>query len=221
MIKKVIGAMVGTALIGTGLGINQATGLGNDTIGIFYDGIRVLLKVSIENYGTLITIINIVLVALLFIVGRKHIHIGTLIYMLLYGKFAEAGGWIYAQLPLTDSLAGRSVIGFMGCAILYFGIALFIVSDIGVDPVTGLAASIAEKAGWQFKTGRRCIDFTLMAAGILAGGTFGVITLATVVAAGPVIQFFTECLQKLDYVIKKPEISAENGHKLNCKGSTF
>lgn len=87
--------------------------------------------------------------------------------------------------------------GAVGCGVLYFGIALFMTSSIGLDPVTGLAQRLADKTGWQFKTGRRCIDFTMMAVGICTGGKFGVITILTAFPAGPMIQFFVSLILQI------------------------
>ena len=51
---------MGIILVGTGVAFNAAAALGNDPVGIVYDGIRSALNLSSEQLGMASNIVNIV-----------------------------------------------------------------------------------------------------------------------------------------------------------------
>ena len=59
---RIILAILGIILVGTGVAFNAAAALGNDPVGIVYDGIRSALNLSSEQLGMASNIVNIVLV---------------------------------------------------------------------------------------------------------------------------------------------------------------
>ena len=68
--KKIILAMIGIFLVCIGVAFNNNTNLGNDPVGIIYDGIRVTFGVPKINLGMVSNFINIGLLILLFLIGR-------------------------------------------------------------------------------------------------------------------------------------------------------
>lgn len=85
-IINLILAIVGIILVGTGVAFNAAAALGNDPIGIVYDGIRNAADLSAEQLGTASNIVNIVLVILVFFLDKHYVNIGTFIYIIPYSK---------------------------------------------------------------------------------------------------------------------------------------
>lgn len=63
---RIILAILGIILVGTGVAFNAAAALGNDPVGIVYDGIRSALNLSSEQLGMASNIVNIVLVVIIF-----------------------------------------------------------------------------------------------------------------------------------------------------------
>ncbi len=76
-----ITAIVGVFLVCIGVAINNNTQLGNDPVGIIYDGIRQAAQLSHAQLGVVSNYINIGLIIILFFFGRKYINVGTLIYL--------------------------------------------------------------------------------------------------------------------------------------------
>lgn len=189
--RKVIFACLGIFLIGIGVSWNAAAGLGNDPVGIFYDGIRAALNLEPEQLGAASNIVNLALAVLLLLVGRRYLSIGTLIYILPYGVCVSLGSWIYAQLFAGDGLVGQIAASVAGCTLLYIGVAIFVTVDIGLDPMTGVAMVIRDRLHWDFKRAKWLFDGTLTLVGFLLGGTLGVVTLLTALLAGPSIQFIS------------------------------
>lgn len=194
---KIIYGLMGIFLVGVGVAFNASSMLGNDPIGIVYDGTRNVFNLSTEQLGMASNVVNIVLIILLWVTGKKYVNIGTFIYLIPYGFFVSIGTKLYSLLIISDTLAGRSLAGLLGCLSLYTGVAIFIAVDIGLDPFTGLVMTIRDKLSWDYKRTKICFDIFMMILGILLGGKLGIITLITAFTAGPVIQFISERVQML------------------------
>ncbi len=195
-LKRVLYALIGILLVGIGIAFNSGGNLGNDPIGIVYDGFRNVLSLSTEQLGTASNYVNIVLIILLFFVGRKYVNIGTLIYILPYGLFVNFGAMLYPHLFASEHLLVRSFSVMIGCLLLYIGVAIFIAVDIGLDPFTGLVMVICDKVKVEYKKTKVVFDILMILIGVLLGGRLGVITIITALTAGPSIQYFSIIFKK-------------------------
>ncbi len=195
MIKKIAAALFGVLLVGVGVALNNCAGLGNDPVGIVYDGIRCAAGLDADRLGTASNLVNAVLVVILWFVGRRYVSVGTLVYFLPYGSFVRMGGWLYHILAGSDVLAVRIVFSVTGCLLLYLGVAIYIAVDIGVDPFTGVVLWIRDVAHREYRSIKILFDLSMIVLGSVLGGTLGVVTVITALTAGPVIQLFTDLLK--------------------------
>lgn len=195
-LKRILFALVGIMLVGIGIAFNSSSKLGNDPIGIVYDGVRNALSLSQEQFGTAINFVNWGLIVVLFFIGRKYINIGTFIYILPYGLFVSLGNKLYNMIFVSDNIVVRWISVIMGCIILYLGVAIFIVVNIGLDPFTGLVMMICDKVKKEYRTVKIVFDIFMIILGVVLGGTLGLITIITAFSAGPLIQFFTKTISK-------------------------
>jgi uncharacterized membrane protein YczE len=78
-----------------------------------------------------------------------------------------------------------------GCLLLYTGVAIFIAVDIGLDPFTGIVMVIRDKIKWDYKKTKVMFDVIMVVIGTSLGGKLGIITFATALTAGPLIQFIS------------------------------
>lgn len=193
---KIIGALVGIFLVGVGVSFNAGTMLGNDPIGIVYDGVRNFADLSGEQLGAASNIVNFGLIIVLLCIGKKYVNIGTFIYILPYGFFVGIGTKIYTMFGISESFLLRCAAGVFGCLALYAGVAIFIAMDIGLDPFTGLVMVIRDKTKWDYKKTKVVFDMIMVVIGIVLGGKLGIITLAAALTAGPVIQMIADSIIK-------------------------
>lgn len=195
-VRKMVLAVVGILFVGTGIAFNAAASLGNDPIGIVYDGLRNALGLSAGQLGMASNIVNFALTALVFFAGRRYVNIGTFIYILPYGTVMDLGGKLYTALFPAQTPAVQILGALIGCLSLYVGVAMFIAADIGLDPFTGIVMLIRDKAGKEYRTIKVGFDIACVITGVILGGRLGFITVLTALLAGPVIQFFSEGIKK-------------------------
>ncbi len=196
-VVRIIGALVGIFLVGLGVAFNAQTMFGNDPIGIVYDGVRNFAQLSRHQLGMASNIVNFVLIFLLAFTGRKYVNIGTFIYILPYGFFVGLGTRLYEILNISENIFSRGAAGVLGCLMLYAGVAIFIEMDIGLDPFTGLVMVIRDHLKWEFKKTKIGFDITMVIIGVILGGKLGIITVATALTAGPVIQWIADGISKI------------------------
>ena len=169
---KVIFAAVGILLVGTGVAFNARAALGNDPIG------------------------NIVLLVLVFLADRHYVNLGTFIYLIPYGFAVDLGGKLYQALIPAQTLPFQILGAFIGCLLLYVGVAMFITMDMGVDPFTGVVLVLRDRLHMEYRKIKVIFDLCMMVLGFVLGGKLGVITILTAITAGPCIQAFSGLLKK-------------------------
>ncbi len=204
--KNILAAIMGVFLIGMGVAFNNSAGIGNDPIGLLYDGIRSIAGLDAKELGMVSNIFNICLIILLLFLARRYINIGTIIYVLPYGTFVSIGTFLYRYIFSLDILEVRIIASVVGCLFIYLGVAICITIDIGVDPLTGIVLFFKDLTGKEYRIVKIMFDLTMILLGSILGGKFGVVTLVTAFTAGPLIQFFSKQLKKLDFFITGGEV---------------
>lgn len=197
--KSVITSMIGIFTVCIGVSFNNNTLLGNDPVGIIYDGVRAFWGLSYLQLGYVSNFINIGLLLILYLFGRKYLNIGTFLYLIPYGIFISIGSHLYPHIFTSDALGIRILAGGVGCLIYCIGISLFVASNIGVDPFNGFMLTIRDNMKWSIRRSKITMDIVLTILGFLLGGKFGIITIFTACTTGPAIQFFSGIFKKYIY----------------------
>jgi uncharacterized membrane protein YczE len=206
-LNKILFALLGIFFIGVGVAFNAATQLGNDPIAIIYDGVRNTLGLTESQLGLVSNGVNFSLIALLFLIGRRYVNIGTLIYILPFGLFVNIGTSLYKTLFISDSSLIRIATGLIGSLLIYVGVSIFIAMDMGLDPFTGIVMVIRDKLNLDYKKVKIAFDVTLVIIGVLLGGKIGIITIFTALTAGPSIQWISSNISSRLQLIKWTKLS--------------
>ncbi len=196
-IKNCLIALLGIFFIGVGVAFNAMAHLGNDPVGIFYDGIRNTLGLTQVQLGAASYLVNILLAVLLIFIGKKYLNLGTLIYILPYGLFVNVGTYFYSKIFVEELLLNQIIAATIGCFLIFLGVAIFIAVDIGLDPMTGVTMVLRDKLKWDYRRAKILFDLSLTLGGFLLGGKLGVITVITALSGGPIIQFIASRLSKI------------------------
>lgn len=193
LIKKVLIALFADVLIGIAIAFNACTGLGNDPISVLFDGLHNKFNLTL---GIATNLANLTVFVIVLIFARRYINIGTFIYTLPLGFFVNIGINLYNFLSVPNTLIFKIIISIIACLMLFFGIALYIVIEIGVDPWTGLALFLTDKTSKQYRLFRVIIDVSALIIGFLFGGKVGATTLFAAFLGGPIIQAFSQFIKK-------------------------
>lgn len=127
-------------------------------------------------------------VLLAWIPIRQKPGIGTISNAIVIGVvFDLVNGWFGDALG-DAGMAGRMALLIAGIALNAVATAAYIGAHFGPGPRDGLMTGLARRSGWSVRLVRTLIEGSVLLAGYLLGGTFGLGTVAYALAIGPLIQ---------------------------------
>lgn len=223
LFSKFIFSLISLFFIGTAIAFNNLARLGNDPVSVFLDGVRNLIsKINHANNTNDLAIatylVSIVLFILVLVIKRKYVNIGTLIYTFLLGTFISLGIKLYYMLGFrgasqdsmqiilnlisstkinTQELMFQIVISMIVCLLLFLGISIFILINIGLDPFTALAMIFSDFTKIPFKISKIILDILFLLLGWMFGGEVGIVTIVAACLGGPIINRFVILFKKL------------------------
>ena len=199
--RRIFMSLFGVIVCAISVGIFKGAALGVDPFQSFVSGLH---KVVPMSFGTLYTLINIVLLTFSLLIDRHNIGIATFINLFLLGYITEFSHMCFQILLPSPSLLTRLICLFIAVIILCFSSAFYMTADLGISTYDAIANVMAYK--WniaKFKYCRIATDFVCVIAGtflfLLGGGNWhevpalvGIGTIITAFFMGPLIDFFNE-----------------------------
>ena len=181
--KKIIIIVIGSVIAAYGITLALYAGFGGATLAVLWQGISKTFYISIGMASLLVAIVMIVFA---FFYDRSQIHIGTILYQIVYSLCVDlfANAHVYSTHLWVNAL-----IMLLGVMLFAVGTGFYAAASLGRGSYEALTFSLAEKNGWQVKVVRMILDIVMVIAGVLLGGKFGICTIVTIIISGPVIQF--------------------------------
>ena len=189
--KKIIIIVIGSAIAAYGITLALYAGFGGATLAVLWQGISRTFHISI---GMASLIVAIVMIVFAFFYDRSQIHIGTILYQIVYSLCVDlfANAHVYSTHLWVNAL-----IMLLGVMLFAVGTGFYAAASLGRGSYEALTFSLAEKNGWQVKVVRMILDIVMVIVGVLLGGKFGICTIVTIIISGPVIQFTASKTKKL------------------------
>ncbi|WP_045741325.1 YczE/YyaS/YitT family protein [Actinoplanes rectilineatus] len=188
MSRRLVQLFVGLGLYGASMALMVRSGLGLNPWDVFHQG---LSRVTGISFGWVVLLVGVP-VLLLWIPLRQRPGVGTVANLLVVGFSADAA---LAVLPEAETLPTR--VGLLVGGILLNGFAsgLYIGSRMGPGPRDGLMTGLNTRfPRLSIRVIRTGIELTVLGAGVLLGGTFGLGTIAYALAIGPLVHLFLPLL---------------------------
>ena len=189
--RKIIIIVIGSIIAAYGITLALYAGFGGATLAVLWQGISRTFHISI---GMASLIVAIVMIVFAFFYDRSQIHIGTILYQIVYSLCVDlfANAHVYSTHLWVNAL-----IMLLGVLLFAVGTGFYAAASLGRGSYEALTFSLAEKNGWQVKVVRMILDIVMVIAGVLLGGKFGICTIVTIIISGPVIQFTASKTKKL------------------------
>ena len=180
--KKIIIIVIGSVIAAYGITLALYAGLGGATLAVLWQGISKTFHISI---GMASLIVAIVMIVFAFFYDRSQIHIGTILYQIVYSLCVD----LFAQMHFYSKYMWLNMlIMLVGIVLFAVGTGLYAAADLGRGSYEAVTFALAEKNHWHVKVVRMILDAAMVVIGVILGGKFGVCTVVTVIVSGPVIQ---------------------------------
>ena len=191
LLKRILIIIVGSIIAAYGITLALYAGFGGATLAVLWQGISQTFHISI---GMASFVVAIVMILFAVIYDRKQIHIGTVLYQIVYSFCVD----LFANLHIYSRYMWINFfIMLVGVILFAAGTGLYASTSLGRGSYEAVTFALAEKNNWQVKIVRMILDVIMVVTGVLLGGSFGVCTIVTIIVSGPVIQFVNSGSKKL------------------------
>ena len=187
-ILLVIGTMI--AAFGIDLAINA--GFGGATLAILWQGLSNVFPITI---GQSSIIIAVAMVLFCWFYDRKQIHVGTLVYQLVYGFCIDI---FEPYLIYSDNRMINFLLMLLGITFLSLGSALYSIADLGRGSYEAMTFALVNRRGWKISYTRIGLDIICVVTGFALGGKVGLCTIATILISGPLLQLFVKMCKSVN-----------------------
>jgi len=185
----------GLVLFGASAGLVIESRLGNFPWDVLHEGIAIRLGgLGFSVSVGVIAIIASFIILLLWIPLRQRPGLGTVSNALLVGVFMDV---TMAIVPDQESWATRIALLVSGIVLNGVATVLYIIPNFGPGPRDGLMTGLVQRTGRPVWAMRLAVEITVLVAGVLLGGTFGVGTIAYAVGIGYITQFFLMVAERI------------------------
>lgn len=174
--------LLGLVAFGIGIAMMVQADLGLGPWDVFHQGLADQTGVGI---GPIITIVGVIIL-LGFIPLREKVGIGTLLNAFVIGPTVDVTRSLLAE---PDSMVLRVALMVGGPIVIAIGSGLYIGGGLGPGPRDGIMTGLA-KRGIPVARARTGIEVTVLAAGLLLGGTVGLGTIWFAFGIGPLVGWF-------------------------------
>ncbi|WP_312497686.1 hypothetical protein [Enterococcus sp.] len=183
-------ALIGVAILGFGAALLRVGGVGLDPYTAANIGVGAVLGLSLGTYQLMI---NAVILVLIFIFGRRHIGIGTIINMVLTGFFIDFYTMIFDRLSVApDGWLQQGLFLLIGVLFFTFGASFYMSAHLGSAPYDALAPTIVDRTKANYRVVRVIQDVSFALIGLFTGGPIGIGTFICAFLVGPLIKFWDD-----------------------------
>lgn len=194
-------SLSGVIICAVSVGVFKIAALGVDPFQSLMSGLDRLIPLQ---FGTLYTLVNLVLLVFSLVVDRHNIGIATFINLFLLGYITQYTYEFLQEVFVSPSIFTRFICLAVGIVVICFGSALYMTADLGVSTYDAVAIVLAYK--WKLGRFQFCrigSDLVCVIAGsvifLLGGGSLneiptivGIGTIITAFFMGPLIELFNE-----------------------------
>ena len=193
--KRILCSIIGNLLIGCSIGILKLSKSGLDPLSFMNSGFSSFLN---RDFGTVITVCNMIMLVIVFFCHGKSIGLGTVINMATVGYTAD---FVYMLIKFmnTDKFLINFIFLLIGINVLSIGAGIYLEADLGAsayDSMPYVVNSVLKK-DFSYKYTRIALDIVTILIGVSFGERIGIGTIFLGFFSGPLIVFYRDLSEKL------------------------
>jgi len=181
MPRRLLQLYAGLLLYGLSMALQVRATLGLGPWDVFHDGVADHTGLS---FGTVV-ILTSVAVLLMWIPLRQKPGLGTVSNVFLVGAAADLGLWLF---PEGGPLWVRLIMLGSGVALNAVASAAYLGARLGPGARDGLMTGFVSKTGFSVGRVRTALELSVLAVGLLLGGSAGLGTVLYALSIGPLLQ---------------------------------
>lgn len=187
IVKDIVIISIGLMISSFGTSLFYAAELGSSPMATFCDGVHTILGVS---YGAANTLVNLLLLVVLFFLNRKYINIGTILCVFAIGPFVNLFTALLVGLDVFRwNIILRVLCTVAGTVLMGIGLGLYVAVNRGFGALEGLVKILCDRKRFSYSKVKIVQDIILVAGGIALSARWGVGTFIAILFTGPALEF--------------------------------
>jgi len=187
MRRRFFMCLFGVITCGMSVALFRQSAFGTDPFQCLCGGLDNVIPI---DFGTLYMLINLVLLAVVFVMDKHYIGIATFINLFLLGYLVDFTESLLVRAIPEPSMALRIIYLAIGLVIMCFSSSIYFTADLGVSTYDSIALHLAARKLGPFRLIRIICDLICVGIGFAFGCIPGVGTILTALCMGPLIAFF-------------------------------
>ena len=189
--RRLLMTFFGVLVSGISVAFFKQSNFGTDPFQCMCNGLDRVIPI---DFGTLYLCINLILLAVVFIMDRHYIGVATFVNMFLLGYLIDFCEKLLHSVFGDPSMALRIVYITIGIVVMCIGSALYFTASLGVSTYDSIALFLAGKKILPFKIIRIITDLICVGIGFAFGYVPGIGTIITAFFMGPLISYFNRTI---------------------------
>lgn len=189
--RRLLMTLLGVLTCAVSVGIFKQAAFGVDPFQCLCAGLDRVIPIP---FGTLYMLINLALLALVFVMDQRYIGIATFINLFLMGYIIDFTQWAMMRVIPSPALWLRGVYLVVAIVVMCVGSSLYFTADLGVSTYDAIALHLADRGLAPFRVIRVITDLICVLAGFAMGCVPGVGTVVTAFFMGPLIAHFNKTI---------------------------
>ena len=189
--RRLLMTLLGVLTCGISVGIFKQAAFGVDPFQCLCAGLDRVIPIP---FGTLYMLVNLALLAVVYILDKHYIGIATFINLFLMGYLIDFTQWVMTRVVPVPPMGLRVAYLIVAIVVMCAGSSLYFTADLGVSTYDAIALHLADRGLAPFKVVRVATDLICVLAGFAMGCKPGVGTVITAFFMGPLIAWFNKVL---------------------------
>ncbi len=207
-VRRIFWALVGIAVLSLGSAVLRVGQVGVDPYTAANIGISNTIGIDLGTYQL---ISNAVLFIPMLLWGRQYIGIGSIMNMILVGYFVQwFSDWLDPHFSDNPAAWQKMVMFAIGITLFSYGASLYMTSALGNSPYDSVAPIIVDHSNAPYRVVRVIQDLFFVVLAVIFHGTIGAGTVVTAFFTGPLIETFTE---KVNKPLMRKDLTAASAKK--------
>lgn len=176
-------SIVGSSLVGFGVGLCVTTSLGADALGVLWEGIAGQLSITVGQASLLITAVCILMVLL---IKKDELGLATILNPIATSLCTDL---MIRQVDFLNShFLVKLLIVVVGISFIGIGSGIAAATETGKEGYIALSFALNQRLNIDLAKVRICLDLFCFLAGIILGGHFMLGPVIGIVLIGPILK---------------------------------
>ena len=185
-------SVLGSSLVGVGVGLCVVTGLGADALGVLWEGLTQHLPVTVGQASLLVTAVCLLLVTF---INKKELGLATILNPLATSIFTDL---IIKQVSVQGAILLKLAVVIVGISFIGIGSGIAAATNTGKEGYIALSFALSGRLSIDLAKVRMGLDLICFVTGMLLGGKFMIGPIFGVVLIGPLLKLTSQyCGRKM------------------------